>query len=86
MRPSTLRDLASLHGVEIPPLEFKTFSDFIVLYEIATGAPREQDPAARLCREEPLDGRQVMAYLGVEPGRGGRSGRGHEESKRPARI
>ena len=57
MRPSTLRDLASLHGVEIPPLEFKTFSDFIVLYEIATDVLRTPDDLRRLFVELAEDAR-----------------------------
>jgi adenosine deaminase len=51
MRPATLHELAEQHGVTIPQLGFRTFSDFIVLYEIATDVLRTEDDLARLLRE-----------------------------------
>jgi adenosine deaminase len=57
MRPATLRDLASQHGVTIPPLEFKTFSDFIVLYELATDVLRTPGDLRRLFLELAEDAR-----------------------------
>jgi adenosine deaminase len=57
MRPSTLRELAALHDVEIPPLEFRTFSDFIVLYQVATDVLQTPDDLARLFHELAEDAR-----------------------------
>lgn len=57
MRPSTMRDLAARHGVDIPPLSFRTFDDFIVLYEIATEVLRTPDDLRRLFVELAEDAR-----------------------------
>lgn len=51
MRPATLHALAELHGVTIPRLGFRTFSDFIVLYQVATDVLRAPDDLRRLVRE-----------------------------------
>ena len=48
MRPSTLHELAALHGIAIPTLSFRTFADFIVLYQVATDVLRTPDDLARL--------------------------------------
>ena len=57
MRPSTLLDLAALHGIAIPTLSFRTFADFIVLYQVATDVLRTPDDLARLYREMAEDAR-----------------------------
>jgi adenosine deaminase len=57
MRRSTLDELAAQHGVTIPELDFSTFSDFIVLYEVATDVLRRPDDLRRLVREMAEDAR-----------------------------
>jgi adenosine deaminase len=57
MRPSTLGELAVEHGVTIPDLSFSTFSDFLVLYEIATDVLRQRDDLHRLLVEMAEDAR-----------------------------
>jgi adenosine deaminase len=52
MRPATLVDLAAQHAIEVPDMSsFRTFGDFIRLYEVATSCLRRPDDLRRLVRE-----------------------------------
>lgn len=57
MRPATMRTLAAAHGLTIPSLDFSTFSDFIVLYQVATDVLRTPDDLRRLVTEMADDAR-----------------------------
>lgn len=57
MRRTTLEELAAQHGITIPALEFRTFSDFIVLYQLATDVLRTPDDLRRLVHELAEDAR-----------------------------
>lgn len=57
MRRSTLDELAEAHGIEIPSLDFRTFADFIVLYQVATDVLRTPGDLRRLVRELAEDAR-----------------------------
>jgi adenosine deaminase len=57
MRRSTLDELAATYDVTVPLLDFRSFSDFIVLYEIATDVLREPDDLRRLVLEMAEDAR-----------------------------
>ena len=57
MRPATLRELADEHGVTLPALDFSTFGDFIVLYQLATDVLRRPEDLRRLVREMAEDAR-----------------------------
>ncbi|HVM53764.1 MAG TPA: adenosine deaminase [Acidimicrobiales bacterium] len=57
MRPATLRELADEHGVTLPALDFSTFGDFIVLYQLATDVLRGPEDLRRLVREMAEDAR-----------------------------
>jgi adenosine deaminase len=57
MRPATMQELAATHGIDIPSLSFETYSDFIVVYEIATDVLRTRDDLARLVLEMAEDAR-----------------------------
>jgi adenosine deaminase len=57
MRPSTMHELAAVHGVEIRSLSFESFSDFIVVYVVATDVLQKPDDLARLVREMAEDAR-----------------------------
>lgn len=57
MRRSTLDELAEQHAITIPALEFRVFSDFIVLYQLATDLLRTSDDLRRLVRELAEDAR-----------------------------
>jgi adenosine deaminase len=57
MRPSTLHELASEHGVTVPELTgFSTFADFIGVYQAATESLRRSEDLRRLLREAAEDG------------------------------
>lgn len=52
MRPTTLHELASEHGVPLPQLDaFSDFSGFLAVYEAATESLRRPDDLRRLFRE-----------------------------------
>jgi adenosine deaminase len=56
MRPSTLRDLAAEHGIELPPLSgFTSFAEFLRVYEAATECLRTPGDVHRLLRETAED-------------------------------
>jgi adenosine deaminase len=58
MRRDTLDELAATHGITIPALDFSTFSDFIVLYQVATDVLRTPGDLRRLVREMAEDARE----------------------------
>lgn len=52
MRPATLHELASEHGVPVPQLDaFSDFSEFLAVYQAATESLRRPDDLRRLFRE-----------------------------------
>lgn len=52
MRPATLHELASEHGVAVPRLDaFSDFSGFLAVYEAATASLRRPEDLRRLFRE-----------------------------------